>query len=215
MRVRGFFRKNGRLLKLILATASYALILQAYLTIPGKIILPVDPTVATIDVDVEPPAEPPAAAPETFGAPAHIWIPSIAVDAAVEQVTLKKDGSMDTPTHPLDVGWYALGPRPGESGSAAFAGHVDWWKGATAVFKDLHKAKAGDVVTVQDEAGKKVSFIIRESRRYDAGADARDVFGSTDGKAHLNLITCDGAWDKKAGQYARRLVVFADKLDGP
>jgi sortase (surface protein transpeptidase) len=208
-------RKHGRALKAILVSAAFLLILRAQLLITGKTVLPVESPKTPISADAQPPVEPPAAVAESFGAPAHIWIPSIAVDAIVEHVAMKKDGSMDTPTHPLDVGWYSLGPRPGEPGSAAIAGHVDWWKGATAVFKDLRKVNIGDVITVQDEEGKEVSFIVRESRSYKAADDAREVFVSTDGKAHLNLITCDGAWDKNAGQYARRLVVFADKLDAP
>lgn len=51
----------------------------------------------------------------------------------------------------------------------------------------------------------------RESRTYDALADATRVFRSDDGKAHLNLITCQGAWDKQAKQYSKRLVVFTDR----
>ena len=74
--------------------------------------------------------------------------------------------------------------------------------------------KSGDTIKVRDAEGKDVSFVVRESRRYDAAADAKDVFGSNDGKAHLNIITCAGAWDTSAGQYAKRLVVFADKETG-
>jgi len=150
-------------------------------------------------------------APEPVGVPVRIIIPSIAVDAAIEQVALTDEGAMDTPERPLDAAWYELGPRPGETGSAAIAGHVDWYDGETGVFADLHKIKAGDTITVRDEDGSDVSFIVRESRNYDAAADAKEVFSSNDGKAHLSVITCTGAWDKRAGQYEKRLVVFADR----
>lgn len=153
-----------------------------------------------------------AAVPEErVGIPARITIPSISVDAAIEEVALTKDGAMDVPTLPRDAAWYGLGPRPGETGSAAIAGHVDDEKGAAAVFADLHKVKAGDRILVHDDEGATTSFVVRESRRYDADAEARDVFASNDGEAHLSVITCDGPWDKRAGQYAKRLVVFADK----
>jgi len=46
---------------------------------------------------------------------------------------------------------------------------------------------------------------------FDAEEDATDVFSSTDGKAHLNLVTCDGIWNKNTAQYSQRLVVFADR----
>jgi LPXTG-site transpeptidase (sortase) family protein len=147
----------------------------------------------------------------SVGVPVRIKIPSIALDAAIEKVALAADGSMDVPKQPLDAAWYELGPRPGEAGSAAVAGHVDWLRGASAAFTDLHEVRPGDKIAVLDDTGAIVSFVVRESRRYDAAADAIDVFSSNDGKAHLNLITCDGAWDKRAKQYSERLVVFADR----
>ncbi|MFZ2299818.1 MAG: class F sortase [Candidatus Moraniibacteriota bacterium] len=53
--------------------------------------------------------------------------------------------------------------------------------------------------------------MVRESRSFDPDADALDVFSSDDGKAHLNLITCEGVWDKASKRYSKRLVVFTDK----
>lgn len=155
--------------------------------------------------------EPAPDVPGSVGVPVRIRIPSIALDAAVEGVTLSPDGSMDVPKRPLDTGWFALGPRPGETGSAAIAGHVDWVDGARAVFADLHMVKTGDTITVQDDAGTVTSFVVRGSRKYDYAADALDVFSSNDGKAHLNIITCAGKWDTRSNQYSERLVVFTDK----
>lgn len=158
------------------------------------------------------PAPVPAPPPEErFGLPARIRIPRISVDAAVEQVALKPDGSMGVPKHPLNAGWYAPGPRPGQAGSAVIAGHVDWWRGARAVFEDLRRVRPGDAISVQDEQGKSATFVVSAVRTYAAGADATDVFVSADGAAHLNLITCGGAWDRRLRQYAERLVVFADR----
>lgn len=148
-----------------------------------------------------------------IGVPVRIRIPRIALDAAVEKVTLAADGSMGVPKRPLDAAWYALGPRPGEEGSATIAGHLDWFDGATAVFADLHEVKSGDVVTVQDDKGSTITFVVRETRHYDAAADASDVFVSNDGRAHLNIVTCDGSWDRGAEQYTKRLVVFTDKVN--
>ena len=148
---------------------------------------------------------------QRIGEPMRLKIPSIAVDAEVERVALASDGSMEAPAQPLDTAWYSLGPRPGEIGSATIAGHVDWKYGATAVFANLRKLKPGDTITVQDDKGTNISFVVRFSRNYDAAADATEVFFSDDGKAHLNLSTCSGAWNKKTKQYDHRLVVFADR----
>ena len=164
-----------------------------------------------VSVSTDNPEAVPPPAPKNIGIPVRIRIPSIGLDAAIEKVALATDGSMGVPAHPLDTGWYSLGPRPGETGSAAIAGHVDWYNGATAVFADLHKLKSGDKIVVQDDNGTVISFVVRGIRKYDPAADAFDVFASHDGRAHLNIITCDGIWDKLARQYSKRLVVFADK----
>lgn len=164
-----------------------------------------------VSVSTDNPEAAPLPAPKNIGIPVRIRIPSIGLDAAIEKVALAADGSMGVPKHPLDTGWYSLGPRPGETGSAAIAGHVDWYNGATAVFADLHKVKSGDKIIVQDDNGTVISFVVRGSRKYDPAAEAFDVFASHDGRAHLNIITCDGVWDKLARQYTERLVVFADR----
>ncbi|PIZ82226.1 MAG: class F sortase, partial [Parcubacteria group bacterium CG_4_10_14_0_2_um_filter_41_6] len=41
--------------------------------------------------------------------------------------------------------------------------------------------------------------------------DVPEVFNSSDGKAHLNLITCTGVWNKEDNAFSERLVVFTDK----
>lgn len=145
------------------------------------------------------------------GMPILIMIPRVGVEAAVEHVSVTAAGYMDVPRSSGNVGWYALGPRPGDVGSAVIAGHVAWFDGATAVFADLHKVAAGDTIFVRNDDGSDETFVVREVRIYPADAIATEVFVSTDGKAHLNLITCIGDWDGQARQYAERLVVFADQ----
>jgi hypothetical protein len=56
-----------------------------------------------------------------------------------------------------------------------------------------------------------ISFVVRESRKYDSDVDAPEVFMSQDGKPHLNLITCSGTWNETKQTYSHRLVIFTDK----
>ncbi|MEK7651754.1 MAG: class F sortase [Patescibacteria group bacterium] len=100
---------------------------------------------------------------------------------------------------------------PGEKGSAVIDGHVNWKDGTKAVFSELHSLKPGDKIVVEDIHGTLTTFIVRESRTYASNAETKDIFTSTDGKAHLNLITCKGIWDKSSEEYSQRLVVFSDK----
>lgn len=145
------------------------------------------------------------------GLPVRLKIPVINVNAAIEYVGLTPQGAVDVPKKSSNVAWFDLGARPGNNGSAIITGHINWYTDASGVFANLHKLKPGDKITVQDNQGLLVSFVVRESRVYDAAADVIEVFNSNDGKAHLNLITCDGLWNKLSQQYSQRLVVFADK----
>ncbi len=145
------------------------------------------------------------------GLPIRLKIPSINVDATVEYVGLNSDGAMDVPKSSDNVAWFNSGPRPSENGSAVIAGHYGWRSGIQAVFDELYKVRKGDKIYIEDNGGVVVSFVVRKIRRYDQAADASDVFGSNDGKSHLNLITCEGSWDKSQKSYSDRLVVFADK----
>ncbi len=145
------------------------------------------------------------------GVPVRIVIPRINVDASIEPVAVAPDGGMGVPQMPRNVAWFRVGVRPGEVGSAVMAGHVNWWNGATAVFADLHTLSPGDKIVVRDDTGATIPFVVQMSRVYGSKDETVTVFSSHDGLAHLNLITCDGVWNKRTKQYSKRLVVFADR----
>ena len=143
--------------------------------------------------------------------PARLIIPEINVDADIESVGLATDGAVDVPTNQNNVAWYNLGPRPGENGNAVIAGHYGWKDKNASVFDDLYKLRQGDKILVEDDQGAITVFVVKSNKRYGANTDALNVFVSNDNKAHLNLVTCEGAWNKKDKSYTTRLVVFADK----
>lgn len=153
-----------------------------------------------------------ASQPVSTGLPVRLKIPSIYVNAAIEQVGLTPGGAMDVPKSAANVGWYNQGPRPGKTGSAVIDGHYGWWKNNTpTVFNNLNKLHPGDKIYIEDDTGVTTTFVVTGSRNYDPTADASDVFSSGDGNAHLNLITCEGVWDNNQKSYANRLIVFTDK----
>jgi LPXTG-site transpeptidase (sortase) family protein len=146
------------------------------------------------------------------GLPMYLKIPRINIDTALEFVGLTYQGAVDVPKDPINAAWFNLGPRPGDNGSAIITGHYGIWKnGKRSVFNNLYKLRKGDKLYIEDDKGVIISFVVRESRRYDSNADASDVFVSSDGKAHLNLITCEGVWNRVSKSYSERLVVFTDK----
>lgn len=142
--------------------------------------------------------------------PVRLTVTAIGVDTAIRPAGLASNGNMDISENPDEVAWYQLGTKPGQRGSAVIAGHYGWKDGHGSVFNSLHTLVAGDKVSVYDDKGVVMTFVVRETRKYDPAADATEVFKSTDGGVHLNLITCDGTWVQSKDSYTDRLVVFTD-----
>jgi sortase A len=141
--------------------------------------------------------------------PARLTIPAIGIDAKVESVGNDKNGAMKTPSTFHTVAWYNLGSKPGQSGNAVIAGHVNNALTKVGVFEHLDALKVGDTIRVADAAGKTLNFTVRDIEDYSADQAPTDVIFSRSGKSQLVLVTCAGDWDPKAHSYDHRLVVFA------
>lgn len=140
--------------------------------------------------------------------PVRMRIPSLGVDAQVEAVGIKADGSMGTPKDFKDVSWYSLGAKPGAAGSAVFAGHVNNGLVSAGVFSNLSQIKKGDYVTLADNAGRTKVYRVESVQEYEANASTEALF-ATNGPSQLVLITCDGDWVPAAKTFDKRLVVIA------
>ena len=148
------------------------------------------------------------------GLPVRLKIPVIGVDSAIEDALITPDGRMDVPAGTVNVAWFALGPQPGQIGSAVIGGHFGIDKGVPRVFYNLNKLRVGDKVYIVDDNNNTLAFMVGSTRLFDRNADATTVFTSSDNKAHLNLITCEGIWNQVNNSYPQRLVVFTDKIAG-
>ncbi|MDB5160563.1 MAG: peptidase family protein [Candidatus Saccharibacteria bacterium] len=145
-----------------------------------------------------------------IASPVQLNIDSINVNAIVNPVGLTSTGDMDIDENPTQVAWYKLGPKPGEVGSAVIAGHYGWKDGVPSVFNDLNKLVKGDTISTVGEDGQVKTFAVNHTALYAPDQDATNVFTSDDGKAHLNLVTCQGSWNNSARTYTERLIVFTD-----
>ena len=143
--------------------------------------------------------------------PSTFSIPKLGIEnVIVESVGLDKEGKMDIPKDADNVAWYNLGARPGERGNAVMAGHLDKKDGSPAVFYEVSKLKPGDEISTTDKDGVKQTFIVKEVKTYElAQFPLEEVFGAGD-KARLNLITCEGTYDKSSQLYSHRLVVYSE-----
>ena len=147
----------------------------------------------------------------TSGIPIRLKIPTISVDASVEKVGILPSGIMDIPKSPDNVSWFEPGIRPGDIGSSVIAGHFGRKNGKGSVFDNIDKLKKGDKLSIEDDKGATINFVVQEIKLYDPKADTSEVFVSSDNRSHLNLITCEGIWNKILIGYPKRLVVFTDK----
>ena len=143
--------------------------------------------------------------------PIRLEIPRVNIDTNIESTGFAPDGSMDVPKKPDDAAWFSLGPYPGEIGSAVIDGHSGWKDNRPAVFDNLSELQKGDKIYVENKGGAINTFIVREVSDYNPNQDTSSIFSSSDGKAHLNLITCTGAWNEAAQTHSKRLIVFSDK----
>lgn len=156
-----------------------------------------------VDTSAPPIQGTPVASPSD---PIQLQIPRLGVAAAVEAVGLTSDGRMATPAAIDHVGWYRLGPRPGEMGSAVMDGHLQWYSGP-AVFHDLPSIRLGDTIVVLS-ATTKVTFQVDRITNYAYNAIIPGLF-TNQGPPQLSLITCTGGWDAARQVYLRRLLVHA------
>lgn len=133
--------------------------------------------------------------------------------APVDPAGVGADGILEVPDDPSRVGWWTGGARAGEPfGSIVVAGHVDSRDFGIGIMSELLTVDVGDVVSLaSDEDGRtyRVSAITQVPKaRLAAETEAfRQDIGN-----RLVLITCVGAYDRRAGAYPDNLVVIADEI---
>lgn len=144
--------------------------------------------------------------------PVRLIIPTIGVNVAVEAVGKNANGAMATPKKFTDAAWYELGAKPGDSGNAVFAGHVNNALTKAGVFEHLSDLQTGDTLSVVEESGYALTFAVTDLEDYtDADAPLASIFAK-EGPSGLVLITCAGDWDPRAHAYNKRLVIYTRLL---
>jgi hypothetical protein len=142
----------------------------------------------------------------TTGAPATITIPAIGVQAHIVGVGLQADGAMQVP-EPDQVGWYKLGPRPGDGGPAVLIGHVSYRR--PAVFYRLRELRPGDEILIGQRGGTTTRFLVGRLERHPKTALPTKRIWTGAKRPLLRLITCDGSYDHATGHYRDNLIVYA------
>lgn len=151
-----------------------------------------------------------ATGPAPTATPQRVRIPSIDVDAPITGLGLNADGTLEVPPYEA-AGWYKGRPKPGDSGAAVIAAHVDSTTGP-AVFYHLSSLAPDDVVSVDYDDGTSVDFAIGSMQSYPKSEFPTEaVYGPTDGP-ELRLITCGGTFDRESHSYRDNVVVWATAI---
>ena len=141
--------------------------------------------------------------------PRLLTIQKIGVSARVLQVGVDANNQMGVPTTAYDVAWYNGSSRPGENGAMVIDGHVQG-VGGGAVFTNLKKLAAGDIMTVERGDGKTFNYTVVKTETVPVSSiDMGALLVSADtAKPGLNLITCGGNYDQKNDQFSDRTIVY-------
>ena len=145
--------------------------------------------------------------PIVYSFPNRLIIPKLGVDTNIVQMGITASGNMEAPVTNKATGWYKYGARPGNIGSAVIDGHLGL--SSEAIFGKLDQLTVGDTISVIDDQGSTIVFIVKRIATYERDSDATGIFTSQAG-SHLNLITCNGDWESHQATYSKRLVVFSD-----
>jgi sortase (surface protein transpeptidase) len=140
--------------------------------------------------------------------PQRIQIPSIGVDAALEDLALGDGGKLDAPVDYDLAGWYADGVVPGQVGPAIIAGHVDS-PTAPAVFARIGELTQGAEVIVTMSDASTLTFQVGGSMQSAKAEFPTAAVYSNVPTPELRLITCTGTFDSSTGHYLDNLIVFA------
>ena len=144
--------------------------------------------------------------------PLRLHIDDLAVDAAVEDVGVAPDGTMEIPG-PHDVGWYRYGPAPGEQGSVVLAGHIAF-DGVDGAFRRLSEIDNGTRVDVTMKDGSTRAYRVVNVDRYRKESLPAAIWTKR-GPERLVLITCGGSFDAERRRYDSNVVATAVPISEP
>jgi len=147
----------------------------------------------------------------TVAKPVGLEIPAIGVRTSLIHLGLTSGGTLQVPTTTTVAGWYTGSPRPGATGSAIIAGHIDSFKGPGIFFR-LSDLRPGDRVYVRRADGTLAAFKVTAVQRYSKDKfPTAAVYGPVP-DPELRLITCGGTFDYATRSYLSNTVVYATEI---
>jgi len=147
-----------------------------------------------------------SARPLGYSLPVTVRIPALSLHAHIIRLGLAADGTVQVPSNTVQVGWYDLGPTPGQMGDAVLLGHVDSYRGP-GVFFSLRTLTSGRHIEVTRRDGHTATFSVISVRQYAKSAFPSQLVYGNHGVSELVLVTCGGPFDHRSGHYEANIVV--------
>ncbi len=134
----------------------------------------------------------------------------VGLDLDVVPTGVARNGQMDLPDKPTQLGWYRFGAAPGDRrGAVVLAGHVDSARYGAGPLTRAAGLERGDRIDVHDTGGGTTTYEVKKVQRISKDDFSPDDVFDRSGPAVLRLITCGGVYDAKRGGYQDNLVVTA------
>ena len=146
----------------------------------------------------------PAPSPPYERRPMGLIIENIAVDVAIERLSIGANGELQMPKDPSEVGWWQA---PHVSGPIVVVGHVDSYTGPAAFFR-VRALEPGDPIKLAfDDGASRQYAVTRVEQVRKTAFPTKDVYQSDPNG--IRLVTCGGRFDRKTGHYDDNFIVYA------
>ena len=123
---------------------------------------------------------------------------------------VSRDGVLEVPEDPADVGWWAGGARPGDrSGTLVIDGHVDSATLGVGALGRLSDLRAGDRIMIGTSTGVTLAYRVTALRVLEKAPGLPASLFDRTGPARLVLISCGGPFDEAAKSYLDNIAVVA------
>jgi LPXTG-site transpeptidase (sortase) family protein len=143
-------------------------------------------------------------------APRYVRIGEIGVFSQVYALGVDAQGDLLAPSNIYNTGWYDQSARPGENGAVLLDGHYSGIRGL-AVFRNLKNLQPGSRIEIERGDGHKFGYRVVSVKSF--GKDDLDmkqaVVSAKPGVNGLNIITCDGHFNRATNMFDNRLLVRA------
>jgi sortase (surface protein transpeptidase) len=142
-----------------------------------------------------------------LGIAARVNVRKVAPDGAM----LNSEGKDDVVRYDFS-NFPGIGGYAGDGGTTVLAGHLDYRPYYHAVFYDLTKARAGDVIEYRRADGRVKRFVVSWVGSIPFDQSLNEYLVSTNPESMV-LMTCSGSFNEAAGGYDQRAIVYAVAAD--